>query len=445
MTFTSVPFLWFFAAFLVVYSVVPARFRSYVLLLGGLVFAFWNSVLGAVILLCFTVVNFLFGILVQSGETRSRSFMLLGVAVNVIALVVFKLIYKLTGAAPPLGISFYTFACIAYLVDIERGTHPAEQNPIKFVTYTTMFPKLLQGPITRYSEIGEQLDKPKYTLRNIQSGLTSFVIGFAMKVLVADKLGYLWNDLGTIGYDSISTPLAWYGLFGYSLQIYLDWQGYTLMAVGIGRMLGFTLPQNFNYPYLARTVGEYYRRWHMTLTRWFKDYVYIPLGGNRKGTLRTCLNILIVWTLTALWHGFGLNFLFWGLSLGILIVLEKLFLNRAFEKLHVLPHLYVLFFIPLTWCCFAISKTADLGAYFSRLFPFFGTWGNVNPRDFSMRFLTYLPYFAVGIVLSFPVVENLLHKISRNWIGAILLGVLFWLAVYEMQRTGSNVLMYINF
>ncbi len=445
MTFTSTQFLWFFAIFLVVYSVTPARLRSYALLLGGLVFAFWNSILGAVILLCFTVVNYLFGTLLQNNEMRGRTFLLLGVGVNVIALFVFKLLYKLTGAAPPLGISFYTFACIAYLTDIYRGVHQAELNPIKFVTYTTMFPKLLQGPITRYSELGEQLERPKYTLRNIQAGLTSFVIGFAMKVLVADKLGILWHDLGTIGYESISTPLAWYGMFGYSLQIYLDWQGYSLMAIGIARMLGYQLPQNFNYPYMARTVGDYYRRWHMTLTRWFKDYVYIPLGGNRKGLFRTVLNILIVWLLTALWHGFGLNFLFWGLSLGILIVLEKLFLDRAFKRLAILPHVYVLFFIPLTWVCFAIPNTAELGAYFSRLFPFFGVWGNVNPGDFGMRFLTYLPYFGAGILLCFPVVENILHRIGKNWIGAVLLGALFWWAVYEMQRTGGNVLMYINF
>ena len=440
MTFTSTTFLWFFAAFLAVYALVPTRFRSYVLLLGGLVFCFWNSVLGAIIILCYTVVNFLFGGLIQNGGTNKRMFAILGIGVNALSLTVFKL----TGFLP-VGISFYTFACIAYLADVYRGTIEAERDVLKFIRYTTMFPKLLQGPITRYGEISEQLDAPRYTLRNLQSGLSTFVIGFAMKILVADKLGFLWNDLTTIGFGNLSTPLAWLGLIGYSLQIYLDWQGYTLMAVGIGKMLGFTLPQNFNYPYLARSISDFYRRWHMTLTRWFKDYIYIPLGGNRKGQARTIVNILLVWLLTAVWHGIGWNFLFWGLSIGLLIVLEKVWLGKRLEKLKVVPHLYVLLLIPLTWACFAIGDVAQLGAFFGRLFPFFGAAGNVNPIDFTMRLPAYLPYFIAGIVLCFPVVENVLQRFNRNWVVSILLGGLFWWAVYELQKNGSNALMYLNF
>ena len=464
MSFTSFEFIWFFLAFLVLYAVIPARFRGYALLLGGIVFcwmaAFFGTLadtsLGAEELrqaaapgkaflalltaLSFAVINYLFGILLKSGGTGKRIFLFLGVGVNVASLAVFKV----TGFLP-VGVSYYTFACIAYLVDVYRGTVRAEPRIDKFVTYTTLFPKLLQGPITRYGELAPQLDAPKYTLSQIQSGLSTFVIGFAMKVLLADRLGYLWNDLKTIGFENLSTPLAWLGAFGFSLQLYFDWQGYSLMAVGIGRMLGFNLPQNFNYPYLARSIGDFYRRWHMTLMRWFKDYVYIPLGGNRKGLPRTVIHILLVWLLTSVWHGLGWNFLLWGMSLGLLIVLEKVWLGKYMDRLHVLPHVYVLLLIPLTWVCFAISDPGELGAYFSRLFPFFGGGANVNPADFSIRIATFWPYFAAGIVLCFPFVEHLLQRYQKSWVVSVLLAGLFWWSVYELQRNGSNAMMYMNF
>lgn len=457
-SFTSFEFLWFLAAFLVLYALTPYRFRVYALLLGGLVFAFWNSVLGAIILICFTVVNFLFGLLIQNGESRSRTFVVLGVLVNVIALAAFKIATQFSASAEggtplfnPSLLSFFTFTCIAYLVDIYRGTVAAEVEPLYFGAYTMMFPKLLQGPITRYGEVGEQLDHPRYTLRNIQSGMASFILGFAIKMLVSDQLLGVWKyDLTRPGsYEFISTPLAWYGLLCYCLYIYLDWQAYMRMAIGIGKMLGFQLPENFNYPYLARSISDYYRRWHMTLTRWFKDYLYIPLGGNRKGMGRTVLNILIVWLVTSLWHGLDWNFLLWGMSIGLLIVLEKLFLGKWLDKHPLLSHIYVLLFIPLTWCFFAIDKRyggiGDIGLYFSRLFPFFGTSEFVNGQDVVVALEKTWYFFLIGIALCFPFLESLVQRFQKSWVMSVLLAILFWFAVYVLQKNGATPNAYAGF
>lgn len=442
MSFTSISFLLFFAVFMVLYALCPERFRQYLLLLGSLFFCIWGSWLSALIALGFAVFNYLIAWFMQgmSGTTGRRIMMIAGVSVNAAALMIFKIFAFL-----PLGISFYTFACIAYLIDVYRRTIKAESNPATFAAYVTMFPKFQMGPITRYSDVQSRFAEPKVKLKAIQSGLELFALGFCVKILLADKLAYLWNEMTTIGYDSLSTPLAWLGILSFSLQLYLEWQGYTWMALGVGRMLGFELPQNFNYPYLAKSIGDFYRRWHMTLTRWFKDYIYIPLGGNRKGTGRTILNILLIWLITSVWHGIGWNFLFWGLSIGLLIVLEKFVIGKWLDKLHVLPHLYVLFFIMLTWCCFKITDIGDLGTYFSRLFPLFSSAGNVNSGDFLRILLRYLPYLLFGIFFCFPIPEGIVKRYGKSWIVSLILAALFWWAVHTMIQQGSNTMMYLNF
>ncbi len=217
------------------------------------------------------------------------------------------------------------------------------------------------------------------------------------------------------------------------------------MAVGIAGCLGYQLPQNFNYPYLARSIGDFYRRWHITLGRWFKDYVYIPLGGSRQGTQRTVLNLLIVWLLTSLWHGLGWNYLFWGMSLGLFIVVEKLWLGPVLAEHKTLSHLWVLFLIPLTWVCFKIENIADLGVYFSRLFPFFGGEDVVGMNIFWRVLKKYAIYLTLGVLFCFPLPEKLVHRYGKTWIISILLAVLFWWAVYTLYRFGSNPMMYLNY
>ena len=468
MSFASFEFLWFFMAFLVLYALVysfaPIGLRKPALLLGSLVFcwlagffttkldqsipeaardsrAVSDAFLGLATMISFAVVSYLFGVLIQNGGTRKRTFLLLGVGVNAFSLLVFKL-----SDFHPIGVSYYLFTSIAYLTDVYRGTIAAERSPLAFGVYIAAFPKLIQGPITRYGELAPELERPKYTLRNLQAGLASFVIGFAMQVLVSNQLKAVWDsEIARTGYEFLSTRFAWYGLLCYCLYIYLSWQSYMLMAIGIGRILGFRLPQNFNYPYLAKSVGDFYRRWHMTLTRWFKDYIYIPLGGNRKGLPRTVINILIVWLVTALWHGFHWNFVIWGMSLGLLVVLEKLWLGKHLQRLQVLPHLYVLFVIPMTWICFAMKTPADIGAYLARLFPFFGSSPYVNEADVVEPFRkTWIPALA-GIVLCFPFVEHLLQRFHKSWFVSILLAILFWLSVYMLQKNGSSLNNYAGF
>ncbi len=439
MSFTSISFLWFFAAFLVLYGLCPGQYRRYLLLVGSVVFMAMNSVIGALWALLFAVVNFLLGWCIQYSSHRKLT-MALAVAVNVIALATFKLLRVL-----PVGISFYTFAFITYLADIGRGTLRAEYDPVRFANYAFFYPKFLMGPITRYGGFGTELDKPRMGAAAFQTGLENFVTGFAMKIFIADKLAILWNELVKIGFESLPVPLAWLGAFSFSIQLYIEWQAYTNMALGIAGLLGYQLPQNFNYPYLARSIGDYYRRWHMTLTRWFTDYVYIPLGGSRAGTGRTVLNILIVWLLTSLWHGLGWNFLLWGMSLGVFIVLEKLWLGPILARNKLLSHIWVLFLIPLTWVCFKINDTGELAAYFSRLFPFFGTGGVVVQGVFWMYLKQFAVYLILGVLFCFPLPEKLIHRFGKTWVGAIALAAVFWYAVYELNRSGNNPFMYLNF
>lgn len=442
MTFTSIRFLIFLAVFLVVYAATPAKYRQYTLLLGSLVFVIMGDWRSALISVLFAVFSFIFGLLIQSQRKNGKSvlYLLAGVGTNVAALFIFKLTAYL-----PVGVSYYTFACISYLVDVYRRTITAESNPAAFTSYLLMFPKYQQGPITRYDEISHTLQAPQTKLRYIQNGLESFVLGFCLKVLVSDKLGGLWGELEMHGFQNLSTPLAWLGIITYSLQLYLEWQSYTFMALGVGKMMGFQLPNNFNYPYLAKTIGDFYRRWHMTLMRWFKDYIYIPLGGNRKGLLRTILNILIVWLVTSLWHGIGWNFLLWGMSLGFLLVLEKLFLGKLLEKCKVLPHLYVIFFILLTWCCFKITDVTQLGTYFGRLFPLFCAQASAKFQVGIGQYNGIWPYLLIGVLFCFPLPENLVHRFGKTIPGAIILSLLFWWAVYTVQQNGSMPLAYAGF
>ena len=439
MSFSSINFLWFLAAFLMLYGLCPKPYRRYLLLLGSVVFMAFNSVVGALWALLFAAVNFVLGFCIQRTAYRKAA-MGCAVAIDVIALATFKLLGVL-----PVGISFYMFGFISYLVDVGRGELDAEYDPVRFANYSFFYPKLLMGPITRYGELGTELDKPRFTRDSLQVGLENFVLGFAMKVFIADKLAILWNELEKIGFLNLPVPLAWLGAFSFSIQLFIEWQSYSLMAVGIAGILGYKLPQNFNYPYLARSIGDFYRRWHITLMRWFKDYVYIPLGGSRKGTARTVLNILFVWLLTSLWHGLGWNFLLWGMSLGVFIVIEKLWLGPVLERNKVFSHVWVLILIPLTWVCFKINDAAELGVYFSRLFPFFGNSGTVVNGVFWEQLKQFAVYLGLGVLFCFPLPEKIVHRYGRTWIGALLLAALFWWAVYELNRSVNNPFMYLNF
>jgi alginate O-acetyltransferase complex protein AlgI len=346
--------------------------------------------------------------------------------------------------ALPLGISFYTFQIVSYIVDVYRGEIEAEKSLLRLGLYLCMFPQLTSGPIVKYSVVSAQLKSRRDTIENLESGLKLFTIGLGFKVLIADRIGLLWNDIQTIGFESISTPLAWLGTYGYTLQLYFDFYGYSLMAIGVGKMMGFTLPDNFNHPYMSKSISEFWRRWHMTLGNWFKNYVYIPLGGNRRGTLRLVLNLLIVWLFTGLWHGANWNFILWGWALFLLICMEKLFLKKVLEKLTIIPRLYVLTAIPMTWMLFAIAKLSDIRIYFGRLFSVIPGIC-VNTNDFMKYFGIYKWYFAAGIFFCLPFAWKWYVKHEKSIICTVLLFAVFWYSIYQLANGLNNPFMYFRF
>ncbi len=334
-----------------------------------------------------TVVDYVLSNLMQRHDNRPKLrkiYLLLSVIFNLGMLFFFKYtdffitnINALSGAdipllqlTLPLGISFYTFQTMSYSIDVYRRKLPPEKNIINFGAYVTMFPQLIAGPIVKYSDVAERLNmqKGRVNLPMVEDGIKLFIFGLAKKVLIANSVGALWTEVGVLGYTEISTPLAWLGIIAYSLQIYFDFSGYSLMAIGLGKMLGFNFPDNFNLPYISRSITEFWRRWHMTLSGWFREYVYIPLGGNRKGLKRQVLNLLIVWTLTGFWHGADWNFVLWGLYYFVLLTIEKLFLLQHLERHRILGHVYSIFAIIVGWALFAVVGLSDLGNFLQSMF-----------------------------------------------------------------------------
>lgn len=367
---------------------------------------------------------------------------------NVGLLATFK--YGRGGAYLPLGISFYTFQVLSYLIDVYRGRQKREVSFLNFAVSVAMFPKLLSGPIVEYREIGEELSRRQFTAKGIQEGLKVFTAGLAAKVLLADRIGLLWQEVQVTGFESISTPLAWLAAIAYSMKIYFDFYGYSLMSVGLGRMLGFALPENFRNPYMAVSVRDFYHRWHMTLGRWFREYVYIPLGGNRKGEFRTVLNLLAVWFLTSAWHGSTGNFLIWGMLLWLAIVVERQLdaleifsgMGKAFRRL--LSRLYIWTFIPVTWICFAVTDIGQLQIYLGRMFHAIPGI-RVSAGDWRNALNHYGVLFAVGALACTPMLQKLFRRFKDSWIVMTLLALLFWLCIWRLELEGQNPFMYQNF
>ncbi len=353
--------------------------------------------------------------------------------------------FKYKAPSLPPGISFYTFTLLTAAIDVYRRAELPPRSFLELGAFAAMFPKLLSGPITAYHDTIEQVHRRKITAKGVEYGLSLMIVGLAFKVIIADTVGILWHDIRTVGFESISTPLAWMGAAAYSVQLLFDFQGYSLMAVGLGSMLGFRLPRNFDHPYRSLSVSEYYRRWHMSLGRWFRDYLYIPLGGSRRGAARTVCNLLIVWLATGIWHGVTLNFLIWGLALGFFIVMEKLWLGKLLNGHPVVGHLYVWFLIPLTWVVFAVTDLGSLGIYFTRLFPFRGGGIAVNPRDWIIHGKNYLGFFLAALAVSCPLADSVWKRFWNTLGAKVLLFALFWVCVYRIVTGLHNPFLYLGF
>lgn len=441
----------FLPIFLVAFYLTPVKFRTWTLLFGSLLFYAVGDFRMLPALLAAVVVNFLFA-KAQTGE-KSKSLLFFILAIDAGMLIEFKILGQYVDKALlPIGISFYIFKMISYQMDVYRGKVDKDAAFIDVAAYFTMFPQVVSGPIMRFDRYLENKALREKTslseiAESIEDGLRFFVAGLAMKVLLADHLAMLWKDIGTIGYESISTPLAWLGAVTYSLELYFDFWGYSLMAAGIGVMIGFPFITNFDHPYGSGSVSEFYRRWHATLGSWFRDYIYIPLGGSRKGELRTIFNLLVVWLVTGFWHGITLNFIIWGLSLCFLIICERLFvLKRLPAPLSkFVGKVNVLILIPLTWVVFAISDPEMLGVYFSRLFPFTGSGVAVNQGDFLKNIGIYWTVLLPSLILLIPRVYDFWANRRNRVIFNIIWIILFWACIYSLAGAAGNPFMYFKF
>ena len=348
-------------------------------------------------------------------------------------------------AVLPLGLSFFLFKMISFQIDVYRGEMVQKPGFRQTAVYFVMFPQLVSGPIMRFHEGGFGEEEREYSWEKVEEGLQYFIAGLGTKVLLADRLAILWKDIHMIGYESISTPLAWLGAVGYSMELYFDFWGYSLMASGLCLMLGYPFIENFRHPYASKSISEFWRRWHITLGSFFRDYVYIPLGGSREGMGVTMRNLLAVWLLTGLWHGGSLNFILWGLVLFALIAIERLALGKLFGKFPLIGRFFVLAMIPVTWVIFAVTDLRELGIYLERMFPFNGGGIAVNPRDFIKYLGMYWYYLLAGVVWCVPAVSGFFKKHRRHPAVVLLSAAIFWLSVYCVVSMENNPFAYLKF
>ena len=465
MSFTTIEFMFrFLPIFLIVYYVVPTRYKNMILLIGSFVFYAWGQHFYLLLLMLSIVVNYTFGRLIGERRAQRKPLLILGLIYNFGLLVFFKytnffieninalltathIQIPTISVVMPLGISFYTFQVVSYLVDVYRGEQRPVKNIINLGVYIAMFPQVTSGPIGLYSELEPTLLRRHCSVLNLESGLTTFIIGMGAKMLLANPMGTLWAGRSRYGYETLSCPYAWLGAFGYSFQLYFDFAGYSLMAMGLGQMLGLYVPRNFDHPYISGSMAEFWRRWHMTLGRWFKKYLFFQLGGSRCSFAKTIRNTFVVWAFTGLWHGASWNFVLWGLIFFVLLTIERLGLGKLLAKTKVLKHIYVIFLIPLTWVVFALPNMQDIATYFSRLFPFFAdnTASFVNTKDVirALHDYWYLLIACVVFCLPFPSRWYEKHKNSKLVILGLVL--IYLMSVYKMQTQTSNPFLYYQF
>ena len=458
MVFSSILFLFvYLPVVLAVYYVVPARYRNLWLFIVNLVFYGWGEPVYILLMAFSIVLNYTAGLLIARyrllEDKKARAVLTVNTVVNLALLVFFKYFDLLAatlsripgisipalGLTLPIGISFYTFQTMSYPIDVYRGDTEEQKNFIRFGTFVALFPQLIAGPIVRYKDVASQLGARRLNAEKFSSGVQRFTVGLGKKVLIANNIGALWDVYAAA--PELSFAGAWLGAIAFSLQLYFDFSGYSDMAIGLGRMLGFEFPENFNYPYISKSVTEFWRRWHITLSSWFKEYVYIPLGGNRKGLTRQLFNIFVVWFLTGFWHGANWNFIFWGLYYCVLLMIEKIWLLPHLKKGKVWPHIYTMLLVIVGWALFVGSdKGVSLGLLLQKLFV---PSGGVSPLYFLRNYGALL---IVGILCATPLPQKLYEKFKTNTLmRGLVLALIFVVTIAYMVDATNSPFLYFRF
>ena len=471
MVFSSITFLFrFLPVFMICYFLSPGRIKNLVLFLGSLIFYAWGEPVYVVLMLFSTLSDYVHGRLMEGRRgTRAAKWILVSsLTINLSLLGFFKyadfLIASFNSVAGtaiplfelglPIGISFYTFQTMSYTIDVYRGEAKVQKNLLDFAVFVTMFPQLIAGPIVKYTQVEERLGSRKPDLYSIHYGAKRMVYGLAKKVLLANNIGLLWSEILKISSDKRSMLAAWLGITAFALQIYFDFSGYSDMAIGLGALLGFKFPENFNYPYISKSITEFWRRWHISLSSWFREYVYIPLGGNRRGLPRQIINILIVWMLTGIWHGAGWNFLLWGLWFALFLILEKIFLGRLLAQLPgIVGHIYMLAVVLVGWTIFELESVDAIIGYLQAMFGAGG--GMLWDRQALYLGREYLVLLVIGAVASTPLLSQTAKKLKQSRTGAaialyelgerILPAVLLLLSIAYVVEASYNPFLYFRF
>lgn len=456
MVFSSMIFLFLFLpALLLIYFTVPKKYRSIrngILLLFSLVFYAYGEPTYIIIMLVSIVINYFFGYMVEYTSYKKVS-VILSVIVNISILIYFKYTdflvmnfnsifnsaISIRKMVMPIGISFFTFQGLSYVLDIYKGDASAQKNPLNVMLYVALFPQLIAGPIVRYQSVADEISCRDENAQEFADGLVRFTIGLAKKMLLANQVGYVADQIFALNHSELTFWVAWLGAISYTLQIYFDFSGYSDMAIGLGKVFGFHFLENFNYPYVSKSISEFWRRWHISLSTWFKDYIYIPLGGNRGSNARYLRNIFVVWFLTGIWHGAAWNFVFWGLYFGVLIAAERFFMGDILKKWwKPLQHLYALFFIIIGWVIFR-SPTLTYG--FEYIKVMLGLYGKVYIEHYFTYFVhDYWVILCIAVVAALPMKDYFINKVSG--IGSVFLKELI---SYGIRNVFALILFVLSF
>ena len=464
MVFSKPIFLFgFLPIVLLLYYIVPRKFKNFVLLFMSLIFYAWGEP-KLLLLMVFTIfVDYTAGLLINKYSNKPVTSKIIFVAtlvINLALLGIFKYAnfvidsinsvvggtFDLLEISLPIGISFYTFQALSYVIDVYKKVVPVEKNLLNFTTYVVLFPQLIAGPIVQYKTVANELSKRQETVGLFSEGIWRFAVGLAKKVIIANQIGAIWTEIHSTP-ELLTAGKAWIGALAFTFQIYFDFSGYSDMAIGLGKMFGFNFLENFNYPYISKSITEFWRRWHISLSTWFKEYVYIPMGGNRKGLIRQIFNILIVWMLTGLWHGASWNFVIWGLYFGLILVLEKAFLLKILQKTHAFfAHLYSLLLIIFGWVIFECGTTSEIICFFKGMFGIgVSLWNEETTYILCNSLLIFILAAICSTQIGKSIKEKLSGKFKNDYWKCATVAILLLLSVMFLAGDSYNPFLYFRF